>query len=53
MALGEVGLCLGLALLPPIIHLIFVDHLFLIVMVITEVEIRLIPANFLHITIVN
>ena len=32
--LGELGLSLGTALLPPIIHVIMVDHLVFIVMVI-------------------
>ena len=38
MALGEVDLGLGTALLPPIIQLIMVDHQVYIVTVITEVE---------------
>ena len=41
------------ALLPPMIQVIMVDHLFLIVVVITEVEIYFTPANFLHITMVD
>ena len=46
MALGEVDLGLGPALLPPIIKVIMVDHLVFIVMVIPEMEIGLTTANF-------
>ena len=53
MALVEVNHGLGLALLPPIIHVFMADHLFFIVMMITEVEIGTTPNFFLHITIVD
>ena len=50
-----VGADLGLepSLLPPIIHVIMVDHLIFILMVITEVDTEITPANFLHITMVE
>ena len=53
MALGEVDIGLGPALLPPIIQVIMVDCMVFIVMVITEVEIGITPANFLHIYMVE
>ena len=53
MASGEVDLGFGSDLLPPIIQVIMIDHLVLVVMVITEVGIGLTPANFLHITTVG
>ena len=53
MELREVHLGLGPALLHPIIQVTILDHLFFIVMVITEVDIGLTPANFLHITMVD
>ena len=53
MIMGEVDICIRPALLPPIIHMILVYHLIFIVMVITEVDIGLIPENILHITMVN
>ena len=51
--LEEVDLGIGPALLPPIIYVIMVDHLVFIVMVITEVDIGITPANFLHINMVD
>ena len=53
MVLGEVYLGLRPALFPPIIQVILVYHQFLIVMLITEVDIGLTPANFMHITMVE
>ena len=53
MALVEVDLGLVPAFIPPIIQLIVVDHLFFIVVLITEVFICLTQANFLHITMVE
>ena len=53
MTLVEVGFCLIPALLPPIIQFIMVDHMFLIVTVIIEVDIGITPANILHITMVD
>ena len=53
MVLGEVDLGLGPSLLPPIIQVIMVDHLVFIVMVITEVDIDITPANFTYITMVD
>ena len=53
MAMGEMNICLSPALLPPIIKVILVDHQVLIVMVMTEVDIGLRPANFIHITMVE
>ena len=53
MELVEVDICLRPVLLPPIISVIVVDHLVLIFMVITEVEIVIPSAIFLHITMVN
>ena len=46
MEFGEVDLCLGPALLSPIIQVMIVYHLVFIVMAITEVGIGLTPANF-------
>ena len=46
MAMVKVYLGLIPALIPPIIQVILVDHQVFIFMVITEVEIDLIPANF-------
>ena len=46
MALVEVDLGLGQDLLPPIAQFIMVNHLFFVVMVITEVDIGITPANF-------
>ena len=53
MAFGEEDLCLGTALLPPIIQVIMVYNLVFIVMVIIEVGRGLTTANFLHTTMVN
>ena len=53
MAMGGVDIGLRLALLPPIIEVVLVDHNIFIVMVITEIYIGLIPSNFLHKTIVD
>ena len=53
MALGEVDISLGPALLPSIIQVIMVDHLVFIVMVITEGDIGITSSNFLHITMVD
>ena len=53
MALGEVDLGLVPDLLPPIIQAIMVDNLYFIVMVITEIDIVITPANFLNITMLD
>ena len=53
IALGEVYIGLIPALIPPIIQLIMVDHLVFRVMVVTEVDTGIVPANFLHITMVD
>ena len=53
MVMVELDIGLIQALLPPIIQSILVDHQFLIVIVMTEVEISLIPDNFLHITMMD
>ena len=53
MALVELDLGLGPAVLPPIIQVIMVYHLVFIVMAITEVDICITPASFLHKTMVN
>ena len=52
MVLVEVDLGLGPVLLPPVIHVVMVDHLVFIVMVITEVDIGTTQDNFLHTTMV-
>ena len=49
MAMEEVDLGLISALLPPIIQVILTDHKVIIVIVMTELDIGLITANFLHI----
>ena len=49
MTLGEVDLGFGPSILPPIIHVIMVDHLVFIVIEITELGICITPASFLHI----
>ena len=46
--LGEVYIGIRPTLIPPIIQMIMVDHLVCIVMVITEVDICITPANFMH-----
>ena len=51
--MGELYIGLRTGLLPSIIQVILVDHQFLIFMVITEVDTGLIPANFIHITMVK
>ena len=48
-----VDLGIGTALLPPIIKATMVYHLFFLLMMITEVEIGLTPANFIHIIMVD
>ena len=50
-----VEVCLGIIPppLPPTIQLCLIYHWVLIFMVVTEIEIALIPANFLHITMVE
>ena len=53
MELGEVDIGIITALLPTIIQVILVDHMVFIVMVITEVDIGITQANFLHITILD
>ena len=53
ISLVEADLGLEPSLIPPIIHVIMVDHLIFILMVITEVDIEITPANFLHITMVE
>ena len=53
MVMGEVYICLIPAPLPPIIHVVFLDHWFLIVMSIKEVDICLIPETFLRIIMVD
>ena len=53
MKLGVVDLFLGSALLPPIIQVIVTDNQVFIVTVITEVDIGLTPANFMHISMVD
>ena len=52
MELGEVDLSIVPDLLPSIIQFIMVDHLVFKVIVIIEVDIGIISANFLHITMV-
>ena len=53
MELGEVDISIIPDLLPPIIWVIVVDHMVFIVMVITEVDIGITQANFLHITMLE
>ena len=53
MALVEVDIGIGPALLPPIIQVTMVDHLVSIVMVIKEVDICITPANFMYITVLD
>ena len=53
MVMGEVDIDLIPALLTLIIQVIFVDNQVFIVMVTIEADIGLIPANFIHITMVN
>ena len=53
MVLVELDIGLVLDLLPPIIQVIIVNHLVFIVTVITEVDIGITLANFLHITMVD
>ena len=53
MALGEVYIGLVPSLIPPIIRVIMADNLVFIFTVITEVEIGITPANFLHIPMVD
>ena len=51
--MGEVDLCIIPALLPTMIWVVLVDHNIFIVMVMTEVDIGIIPDNFLHIKMVD
>ena len=53
MVMGEVYICLRPALIPTIIQVILVDHWIFIVMVVTEIDIGLRPANFIHMTMVD
>ena len=53
MVLGELGIGLRPAPLPPIIQVFLVDHWFLIAMVVKEMEIVLIPDNFPNINMVD
>ena len=53
MVMGEVYTCLILALIPPIIQVILADHWGFIVIVMTEVDIGLRPANYIYITMVQ
>ena len=53
MVMGEVYICLRPALIPTIIQVILVDHCIIIVMVVTEIDIGLRPANFIHMTMVD
>ena len=52
MSLGEVDLDLVRALIPTIIKGIMVDHLGVIVMMITELDTGLTTANYVHIIMV-
>ena len=53
MLIGEVGICLRPSLIPTISQMILVDHWVLIVIFMTEVDIGLRPANFIHIIMVD
>ena len=53
MVMGEVNTCLRTSLIPPITQVILVDNWGFIVIVMTGVDIGLIPANFILITKVN
>ena len=53
MTLVEVDLGLGPAVLRPVIQVIAVYHIFSLVLVIIKLDIRFLPANFLHITMVD
>ena len=53
MVMGEVYICLRPSLIPTIIQVILLDHWIFIVMVVTEIDIGLRPANFIHMTMVD
>ena len=53
IVMGEVDIFLISSSLLPVIHLCLVDHWFLIVMVMVEVDIGILPDNFIHITILG
>ena len=53
VALVEVDIGIGPSFIPPIIQVIMLDNLVFIVLVITEVDMGLATANFLHISMVD